>query len=159
MGYESEELVPIVDWGWGGRGGVKGGEESGRGREEHENSHTRNKKTHARLRGYARSRHMPTTKIKLTIHESHPTSPLYMRYNLRKVGDREGSVGGMGRPHGDRVGVGCGDIERPASAIERPESAQRFTPRYGVYAKVYHNMTSMPGSDAVGQATSRPPKP
>ena len=118
----------------GGEGGGKGGEESGREREERENSrqgtHTRNKKTHARLRGYARSRHMPTTKKKLTIHESHPASPLYMRYNLRKVGDREGSSGGMGRPHGDRVGVGCGDtIQRPVSAIERPGLAQRLTPR------------------------------
>ena len=72
----------------------------------------------------------PTTKKKLTIHESHPASPLYMRYNLRKVGDREGCSGGMGRPHGDRVGVGCGDtIQRPVSAIERPGLAQRLTPR------------------------------
>jgi hypothetical protein len=133
MGYESEELVPIVDWGWGGRGGGEGGEESGRGREERENScqgtHTKKKNSCQPTRIRKVQTHA-NKKKKLTIHESHPANPLYMRYNLRKVGDREGSSGGMGRPHRDRVGVGRGDnIQRPASAIERPGLAQRLTPR------------------------------
>jgi len=46
--------------------------------------------------GYARSRHMPTKK-QLTEQETHRTSPLYMRHNLRKVGDREEVWVGWGR--------------------------------------------------------------